>query len=258
MNLLIDFYKRTGKTPQDYLKFREPLLSDELLAVWNMPPTEQLKYLREKAKNLKITINWDDLDSDAHTKAFTVAKILSADVLQDVYNYVDEAVQNGESFEQFKEKAVNDGLIERMQSAGWTGESPSRLKVIFNTNCQMAYSQGNHKTLMSNTDIKPYWRYTQLERPTKRHSHSQFHNKTFRYDDAIWSSIYPPSGFSCGCQVTAVRDRGQDINSGEEFKDILKENSNDFNISPLKAFEPDTTKYVEGIKSQLEELLKLK
>lgn len=99
-----------------------------------------------------------------------------------------------------------DKLLNRVQAAGWSGATASRLKVIYDTNMQMAFSQGKYKQQKLISDLYPYWKYTQIERPTKRHNHSLLHNKVFRHDDPIWDLIYPPSGFGCKCSVTPIKD----------------------------------------------------
>jgi hypothetical protein len=100
----------------------------------------------------------------------------------------------------------------------------------------------------------PDWEYFQIQRNTKRPEHAFFHGKIFKWNDPIWSWLYPPSKIGCGCKVVA-REATEKVESGEQYMDKF-ENNKEFNISPLKAWEPDTKKYSSGIKSQLEKMLK--
>ncbi len=120
----------------------------------------------------------------------------------------------------------------------------------------MAYAKGQYDQMKLISEIKPYWIYTQIERNTKRHDHALLHGKKFRHDDPIWNTIFPPSGFGCKCSVTPTKD-GEGVENGADYLEQFKD-SEDFQLSPLKAWEPDTSKYVEGIKQKLEEMLKKK
>ncbi|GAB1372781.1 hypothetical protein MASR1M45_28440 [Candidatus Kapaibacterium sp.] len=55
--------------------------------------------------------------------------------------------------------------------------------------------------------IYPYWKYIQIQRPTKRHNQQLTTLiRFFRYDDPIWDLTYSPSGFGCKCSVTPIKD----------------------------------------------------
>jgi SPP1 gp7 family putative phage head morphogenesis protein len=246
---IIEFYKNFGRVPRlGHFQFEDPFV-----IAFKKPPKEALKWLKNRAKNQKISTNWDDLDSVAHDKAWTVAKVMSADVLQDVYDYVDGAKKEGWTFEKFKKKAMDGGLVERMQEAGWTGKNASRLKVIYDTNMQMAFGHQQFKQLKLIAEIKPYWKYTQIQRPTKRHDHSLLDGKVFRHDDPIWNTIFPPSGFGCKCTVVPTKD-GTGVEDGEKYIEQFKD-SPDFGLRPLEAWEPDMKKYVNGIAKALKAAL---
>lgn len=247
MNIAVEFYKRHGKIPSRYLvhEFRD---NSVLRTIMKLPPQEQLKSLQKRGKNLVLTNKWNELTSDSHDKAFTVAKVMSADLLQDIYNHVEQAKRDGWTLDEFRKN-----LLPKLESAGWVGANPSRLKVIYETNMQVAYAKERYKQHKLVSDEYPYWRYEQVERETKNHDHSKYHNKIFRHDDPIWSSIYPPSEYGCKCTVTPMSEddvQGMTISKGTDFKDIEPPN-----LDLLKAWEPKTDKYVSGIKNQLESML---
>lgn len=246
-NYIVEYYKTFGKVPA----IKDFQFEDPLQIVFKLPPERALKWLKQRGKNLKITTNWDILDAEAHDKAFTVAKVMFADILQKIYDYIEQAKSEGWTLKQFQ-----DNLLPALENSGWTGASPSRLKVIYDTNMQMAYAQGKYKQQKLISDLYPYWKYVQIQRPTKRHDHSLFHNKIFRHDDSIWDLIYPPSGFGCKCSVIPIKD-ATNVEDGSNYIKLVKE-SKQFQLTPLKAWKPETELYVEGIKNQLKTMLKKK
>jgi SPP1 gp7 family putative phage head morphogenesis protein len=172
---------------------------------------------------------------------------LSADILQTIFDSVLKAKSEGWTLKQFQ-----DNLLPDLEEKGWAGAKPHRLKVIYDTNMRMAQSKGKFRKQKSVAAIYPYWVYKQIERKNKRHDHSKWNNRKFRHDDPIWNVIYPPSDFGCGCTVVPVKD-STGVENGDNF--IKNLNDNSYKLSPLKTWEPETNKYVSGLKSKLEQIL---
>lgn len=242
--LVIDYYKKYGKLP----KFSTMAFADNVETALKMPPERALKFLKQKSQRVKVTTDWEQMSNEAHQKAFTVSKVMSADILQEIANYVQKAVKEGKPFSQFKKEAKEGGLIERMQKAGWTGKNPSRLKVIYNTNLSMAAAKGKYQQMLLTKDLYPNVKYLQVERKTKRHDHSKLHGHVFSLDDPILNTIAPPSAFLCKCRLAPTKEQAM---SSESFTDLIKD-SQDFKISPLKEWIPDFTKYSDKLKGFLE------
>lgn len=212
---------------------------------------QALELFRKKKGKMIPTKKWDEMSAEAHDKAFTVANIMSADILQEVYSYVEKAMDEGIPFAQFKKDAVNDGLIERMQQAGWTGNKKARLKIIYDTNISTARAKVNYQQQMLIKDVEPYWIYHQIDRKTKNPEHAKLDKLKFRADDPIWQTIYPPSAFGCACWVESTDDP-----TGCVASKGLQLNLDNFNISPLKAWKPDVQKYNKKIRAKLVKALK--
>lgn len=251
MNRIAEYIKLFGKLPK--VNFAENT-DDSLQMLLKMPPDKALEWLNKRGKNIIPTKTYKDMEKEAHNTAFTVANIMKADVLQEVHNYVQRAIEEGWSYNTFKKKVVNGDLIDRMKKAGWTGDESSRLKVIYDTNLRMASAKGRYQKLMNISDKKPYWIYHQVHRKTKRKDHEKFDGKKFRFDDPIWQTIYPPSGHGCSCWIEATDDP-TGVENGNDYKDML-DKSEDFPISPLKVWEPDTTKYTQSLRAAVDEILK--
>lgn len=196
-----------------------------------LKPEQIISYL--KRKGYKISWSWEDTWKEAYTKAFTVAKAMKRDILSDIRNELQKAVDNGLTFQQFKEN-----LKPTLKAKGWWGKvkakdapsdfplpenvdpekeiqlgSPWRLKTIYRTNIDVAYASGHYKAMMDNIKDRPYWMYNAVLDSRTRPSHRALHGKVFRADDPIWDKIYPPNDWNCRCSVIPLDD-----NDLEEMK----------------------------------------
>ncbi|MCU7494752.1 MAG: phage head morphogenesis protein [Ignavibacteria bacterium] len=238
-----------------------------LLFAFSLPPEKAIEFLRKKG--YKISWDWTDLWQEAHAKAFTVAKVMKLDLLQDIKSEVDKAIQNGMTLEEFR-----SAVEPIMRLKGWWGKvrasevpgfeaapgrdpnkevllgSPRRIKTIYRVNMQTSYSTGRYKGLLDLVPYRPYWQYLQIQRKTKRHDHSLLHEKIFMWDDPIWSKVYPPNGFFCGCRVVSLteaelKERGLKVTKGSEVDFTPDEG---WNYNPGEAsFTIDESKYYKDL-----------
>ena len=87
----------------------------DLRAIFGMPPKDAIDYLR--GKGYAITWNWHDIEAAAHQRAFTVAKMTSADLLRDVRNALTDNFAQGKTVEDF----LRD-MQPWLESQGWWGK----------------------------------------------------------------------------------------------------------------------------------------
>lgn len=182
-----------------------------------LSPKKAIEYF--KSKGYTFSWNWYDTWQEAHAKAFTVAKAMRMDILQDIRDMLQKALKEGITFKEFKKE-----LEPRLKAKGWWGRvmvadetgatqvqlgSPYRLKTIYQTNMQTAYMAGRYKMFMENVDSRPYWQYVAVMDRRTRPAHAALNGKVFRYDDPFWKTHYPPLGFNCRCRVEALSE--QDI-----------------------------------------------
>ncbi len=233
------------------MKFEDPLNLRAILPIaFYLPPEQAIDYLKAKGgKNVKLTKSGEELSAEAHDKAFTIAKVTSANILQTVLDYLNKAQTDGMSLNKFKESVET-----RLQESGWTELKPSRLTTVFNTNLQIAFAKGQYdkQALLAEKEGLIYWKFVQVQRKTKRDAHSKFHNKVFHFKDPIWKKIYPPCGHNCKCRVIPlslkeVKAQGLKIEEGTTYSNYINENLKGFSISPLDAWTPDLTKYDDKI-----------
>jgi SPP1 gp7 family putative phage head morphogenesis protein len=140
------------------------------------------------------------------------------DILQDIRDMVQKALNEGITFAQFKKE-----LEPKLKAKGWWGRkmimdaegkasevqlgSPHRLKTIYQTNLQTAYNAGRWQEQMENVDNRPYWQYVAVMDKRTRPTHAALNGKVFRADDPFWNTHYPPLGFRCRCRVRALSDK---------------------------------------------------
>ncbi len=189
----------------------------DLSHVFGLPPAEAISYL--KGKGFTFSWDWQDVWQEAHTKAFTVAKALRLDVLQDIHAELVKAKETGTTFRDFKKN-----LQPMLEAKGWWGRqlvgdgqggaesvqlgSPWRLKTIFETNMQTAFEAGNYKQNLENASDRPYWMYSAVGDKRTRPAHNALNGLVFRYDDPFWQTHHPPNGFRCRCSVRALDGDG--------------------------------------------------
>ncbi|WP_419057178.1 phage minor head protein [Kluyvera georgiana] len=178
-----------------------------------LPPKEAVSYFRAKGHN--VTWNWYEQLTDAHARAFTVAKAVRLDVLNTIRDEVDRAVHDGITRQEFTRT-----LAPRLQKLGWWGKqivvdtegnakeielgSPRRLATIYNVNMRTAYNSGRYAQMMNNVEDYPFWQYVAVMDGRTRPEHAALNGLVFRYDDPFWKTHYPPNGWNCRCRVRAL------------------------------------------------------
>ena len=202
----------------------------ELNALFKQPPKEAIDYL--KSKGFKIGWDWHETLDDAHSRAFTVAKVAKMDVLQDIRKSLITALEQGQSLEKWKAE-----ITPLLQEKGWWGKktvvnpegqlqevqlgSPRRLRTIYNTNMRSAFSAGRYKAMIQSIETRPYWEYRHITMVNYREEHKSWNGRILRADDPFWSIAYPPSKFGCNCRVIARSAReveGKEILSSDGYQ----------------------------------------
>lgn len=184
-------------------------------AVFNLPPAEAIKALEEKG--YKIGWDWRDTWNEEHERAFTVAKAARLDLLADIRTAVEDALVNGTLLRDFTKE-----LRPILESKGWWGEklvtnpetgeeelvqlgSPSRLRVIYETNLRMSQAAGRYERMQRLKAQRPYGRYIAM--PNARPEHRAWHGVVLPLDDGWWETHTPPNGWGCKCKMQQLSAR---------------------------------------------------
>lgn len=193
-----------------------------------LPPAEAIDYFRKKG--FRTGFAWQDVWQEEHVRAFTVAKAMSADVLETIRAEVDKALADGRTLAQFRAE-----LTPLLQKMGWWGRkrmidpatglaktvqlgSPRRLKIIYDMNMRMARAAGLWSKIQRTKDALPYLRYTAVMDDRTRPEHAEWHGTILPVDDPWWDTHYPPCGWNCRCTVIqidagTIADRGWEVSS---------------------------------------------
>lgn len=190
---------------------------DLLSALFNRPPTEAVDYLRQKG--YRIGFDHRDVWQHEHQAAFTVAKAMQVDLLQDIREQVDQALELGTTFAEFKAN-----LMPNLVRRGWwgkatmadplTGEekevqlgSPRRLKVIYDTNLRTAHAEGQWQRIQSAKAALPYLMYDHTPSAHERKQHAAWDGLVLPVDDPWWQAHYPVKAWGCKCRVIQLGPR---------------------------------------------------
>jgi len=172
-----------------------------------------------KAKKILPGFSHYDVWLYQHSLAFTVAKMMDADMLAEVKGAIESAQQNGTAFADFKKR-----LKPYLMAKGWWGEqvmtdpldgepklvqlgSTRRLKTIFDTNMRTAFAAGQWQRIQANKKALPYLRYNKSASGHPRDSHKRYYGLVLPVDHDIWKVIFPPNGYGCKCSVSALTKR---------------------------------------------------
>lgn len=188
----------------------------DLWAAMDLAPKDAVAYFR--SKGFQITDQWQEMDAAAHAKAFTVAKAMRMDILEDIREATDAAISEG-----ITEREFINRLAPVLKKKGWWGKdtwedgqgnerevqlgSVRRLKTIFRANVGSSYMAGRYRRQLAAVNERPYWMYVAVMDSRTRPSHSALNGKVFRWDDPIWQYIYPPNGWGCRCMVRNLTER---------------------------------------------------
>ncbi|MCQ4242407.1 phage minor head protein [Stutzerimonas stutzeri] len=193
-----------------------------------LPPEEAIEYFRQKG--YAVGFDYRDVWQAQHQAAFTVAKAMQLDLLQDIRAEVDRALAEGTTLQEFQKR-----LMPTLQAKGWwgrqdrldplTGEvrdvqlgSPRRLKTIYDTNLRTAHSEGQWQRIQDRKAAFPYLQYDGGNSENPRLQHSAWDGLVLSVDDPFWQSHMPVKEWGCKCRVipmTAGQLQRQGIEVGE-------------------------------------------
>jgi SPP1 gp7 family putative phage head morphogenesis protein len=183
----------------------------DLRALFNLRPERAADYLA--AKGLRLTGPYWELDGPAHSRVFTVANLAKLDVLADIRDAVQGAIDSGQT-----ERWFRGELVDVLKRKGWWGPSVQvdpdtgearmvqqgslrRLQTIYRTNLQASYMAGRHRQALEQAERAPFAQYLAVRDSRTRPGHAALHGRVFRLDSPEWSIVAPPNGYNCRCRA---------------------------------------------------------
>jgi hypothetical protein len=165
---------------------------------------EAVDYFKQKI-NLP-TKRWNSLKGAMHTRAFTVAGAMRADILLDFRNAVDKAISNGDSLQDFRDnfykiaskwRESDPSFDEKMQKPKY---GAWRSKVIYQTNMLTASAAAQERQARELPEVFTHAKYVCMMMPTSREQHKAWNGTVLPVNDPWWEKHSPPNGFGCLCE----------------------------------------------------------
>jgi len=218
-----------------------------------LPPADPDKFeeaIEAFRKRVPMTRKeWDALTEAQREHAFMVSEVARADVVSELCEAVDKAIEHGTTFAEFK-----DGVGELLESS-WGGPKPGRLETIFRTNVQTAYNAGRHAVFSAPAvrKARPYLRFDGVEDDRQTDICEACNGVVLPADDPYWNSHTPPLHFNCRSTVVALSSDEADDEGVTD--DPPEEDADDgFGRPPSTTgadWEPDLTGYPKDVGGEL-------
>lgn len=170
------------------------------------PPSDPTKFAEAiDAFRRRDVVTDDELDVLTETereRAFWVSGVAEADVVQQVWDAVDAAIENGTPIEEFR-ASVTDALED-----AWGGPKAYRVDTIFRTNLGGAYSAGRYETMTAPEvlEARPYWTIRVVEDSRTSDICRELDEKkiVLPADDPFWKTHVPPFHHCCRSEIAAL------------------------------------------------------
>ncbi len=195
---------------------------------------------------------YETLEDAAKSKAFTVAGVAQADMVQHVFDLLDDAIEKGTTIDDFKE-AAGPSL-----ESEWGGPIPGRLELIFRNATQQANNGGRWK-MMHNPHVlaaRPYLQYDDVDDKGDRECDEchACHGVVLPADDPWWRSHHPQLHHGCRCQVRNL-SREEAEHEGIDKKGPSVDVDDGFGTAPDddvgQEWVPDTEEYDPEIREDV-------
>ena len=183
-------------------------------------PKEALDFLRRK--QIRPEFDHRDVWSELHANYFTVAKMMQADLLNDVQRSLATALEQGQTF-----RTWSKSIRPQLEKAGWWGVqavddplmderrlaqlgSPRRLKTIYRVNLRQARATGQWQRIQRTKKALPFLIYELGPSVEHRDDHVAWHGTILPVDDPWWDTHTPMNGWGCKCRIRQISARQRD------------------------------------------------
>lgn len=223
-----------------------------LTLCFDKAPEEAVKFM--ESKGIKCSWGWREQLEIIKIHAFTVAKLTSADMLSDLREALDKAMDDGQSYAEFKKNAKDlletKGYYTREDGSAW------RLETIYRTNMQSAYMAGRYHQMVDVADSFPYWEMISIIDIKTSDTCKGINGIIRPANDEFWKTNYPPRHYRCRSRVRNLSDALM-----KQRNSSVTDPATVQGIKPAEGFEtypgewkPDLSKYDPDIKSELKKM----
>ncbi len=208
------------------------LTPQEFAQLFRLRPEQAVKFLENKGIN--VTLDWRAMWQDEHTRAFTISRLTSPDVLETIQAKLVKSVAGDLSRKDWT-KQVRDLL----QDSGWWGDievidqatgevlttrfNANRLRLIYDVNTRTASAAGQWERFEKSKRALPYLRYVTKRDEKVREQHRSWNNLVLPVDHPFWNTHAPPNGWNCRCSLVGMTqndyDKGKSPRGDSLYKD---------------------------------------
>lgn len=141
-------------------------------------------------------------------RAFTVAGVAQADLVQAVYDEIGRAIRDGTTLADFKE-AVGAGLED-----AWGEADSYKVETIFRTSIMSAYNEGRQETMTAPAvkEARGWWRFDEVLDSRTSDICDELDGTVLPADDPFWATHSPPLHPNCRTILVPLTDE----EAGEE------------------------------------------
>lgn len=197
---------------------------------------------------------WLDLDRAQREYAFTVAGVSQANMVAQVWDAVDSAIEHGEDLEDFK------GRVGELLESEWGRPNAPRVETIFRTNINTAYNAGRHAvfTAPAVKEARPYFRFDTIDDDRRDDECEALDGTILPQDDPFWDANIPPLHFNCRCSFVALtaEEAGEEGVAPEAPDDQAEEGFGDRPSDVGDDWAPDVRDYPAAVGDVLGDVLR--
>lgn len=151
--------------------------------------------LAKRRKVVLPDVYYGELIGEARQTSFSVAGLASIAQLTQVLDSLNEAMKEGLSFNDWKDKTLEEQDL---------GLSDARLETIFRTNVQSSYMRGHYRQQALTALTRPFLMYDAVNDARTRPNHAAMDGYIAHFDDPIWHTHRPPMGYNCRCTLISL------------------------------------------------------
>lgn len=166
---------------------------------WILKPLQAIGWFKRNAA--RLIPKWSSLVSSAEDRAEKVSKATKLDLINQVMNNIDAAIENGVSQEEFKKNMTD--MIQKQ----W-GEAPSnRIDMVFRNNVLDAYNAGRQEIMDAALETHPYRRFDATIDPRTTVICRACNGVVLPANDPWWLTHSPKLHFGCRSILVPLREK---------------------------------------------------
>jgi len=147
------------------------------------------------------------LSSAQKTRAFSLARHEADGARQAVFDALNKALADGQSFGTFQR-----AYREIARSEEFMPTSSAHLETVYRNGVSRGLSVGRHQqmTTPAVVALRPYWQYRTVGDGSVRPEHQELNGLVYPADHPFWGTYGPPNGHRCRCRIVTLSQRQVD------------------------------------------------